>query len=170
MKNVYNHASRPINRIDCALYQCVRVIPVPAWMLKLGITSEKILSYLSQTMQFGVLLGHSYSHEKKTENMSKILFSTDLFVYYTPTLPNLKSTQFCSSQLLSLLLSWGRNYFYSSTRTYFAYNIWYIHIYLLVYPFATVLVKHDTPPKSTRSLVTLCSALQHLLYLITEIA
>jgi len=36
MKNAYNHASRPINRIDCALYQCVRVIPVPAWMLKLG--------------------------------------------------------------------------------------------------------------------------------------
>jgi len=36
MKNVYNHASRAINRINCALYQCVRVIPVPAWMLKLG--------------------------------------------------------------------------------------------------------------------------------------
>jgi len=36
MKNVYNHASSPINRIDCALYQCVRVIAVPAWMLKLG--------------------------------------------------------------------------------------------------------------------------------------
>jgi len=36
MKNVYNHESRAINRIDCALYQCVRDIPVPAWMLKLG--------------------------------------------------------------------------------------------------------------------------------------
>ena len=38
MENVYNHASRPINGIGCALYQCVRVIPVPAWMLKLGIS------------------------------------------------------------------------------------------------------------------------------------
>jgi len=42
MKNVYNHASRPINRIDCALYQCVRVIPVPAWMLKLGTRQTEI--------------------------------------------------------------------------------------------------------------------------------
>jgi len=41
MKNVYNHASRAINRIDCALHQCVRVIPVPAWMLKLGKTVNK---------------------------------------------------------------------------------------------------------------------------------
>ena len=46
MKTVYNHASRAINRIDCALHQCVRVIPVPAWMLKRGslqkgTTSEK---------------------------------------------------------------------------------------------------------------------------------
>jgi len=36
MKNVHNHASRAIKGIGCALYQCVRVIPVPAWMLKLG--------------------------------------------------------------------------------------------------------------------------------------
>jgi len=36
MKNVYNHASRAIKEMDCALYQCVRVVPVPARMLKLG--------------------------------------------------------------------------------------------------------------------------------------
>jgi len=37
MKNEYNHASGAINRIDCALHQCVRVVPVPARMLKLSI-------------------------------------------------------------------------------------------------------------------------------------
>jgi len=44
MKNVYNHASRPINEIYCALYQCVRVVPVPAWLLKLGTTLAFICS------------------------------------------------------------------------------------------------------------------------------
>jgi len=37
MKNVYNYASRAIKGTDCALHQCVRVIPVPARVLKLGI-------------------------------------------------------------------------------------------------------------------------------------
>jgi len=36
MKNVYNHASGAIKGVDCALHQCVRVVPVPARMLKLG--------------------------------------------------------------------------------------------------------------------------------------
>jgi len=37
MKNVYNHTSGAEKGIDCALHQCVSVVPVPAWMLKLGI-------------------------------------------------------------------------------------------------------------------------------------
>jgi len=36
MKNVYNHASGAIKGTDCALHQYVRVIPLPAWMLKVG--------------------------------------------------------------------------------------------------------------------------------------
>jgi len=47
MENVYNHASGAIKRTDCALHQCVRVIPVPAWMLKLG-THFKVLQEKSE--------------------------------------------------------------------------------------------------------------------------
>jgi len=54
MKNVYNHASRPINRIDCALYQCVRVIPVPAWMLKLGSRAVRNLFIPQPALIMGV--------------------------------------------------------------------------------------------------------------------
>jgi len=44
MKNVYNHASGAIKGIDCALHQCVRVISVPAWMLKLGIEPSALFN------------------------------------------------------------------------------------------------------------------------------
>jgi len=48
MKNVYNHTSRPIKGIGCALYQCVRVIPVPAWMLKLGSGSIQLPNFFNR--------------------------------------------------------------------------------------------------------------------------
>jgi len=71
MKNIYNHASRAINRIDCALHQCVRVIPVPAGMLKLGMLlsqklsgticyNVKILNYM-----FSALITSQNSQQKK---------------------------------------------------------------------------------------------------------
>jgi len=48
MKNVYNHASRAIKWTDCALHQCVRVVPVPARMLKLG-REQKAWSKIKET-------------------------------------------------------------------------------------------------------------------------
>jgi len=48
MKNVCNHVSGAIKWIGCALYQCVRVIPVPAWMLKLGNIFEIFLPLKSK--------------------------------------------------------------------------------------------------------------------------
>jgi len=45
MKNVYNHASGAEKGIDCALHQCVTIIPVPAWMLKLGTLHQTFTVY-----------------------------------------------------------------------------------------------------------------------------
>jgi len=42
MKNVYNHTSGIIKGTNCALHQCVRVVPVPARMLKLGTMASDI--------------------------------------------------------------------------------------------------------------------------------
>lgn len=122
------------------------------------------MSYLFQTMCFGVLLGHSYSHEKTKENKPKKLFSTDMFLYYAPMLPNLKrkSMQFCSSQLPSLLSNKLRQellLFLHKDILSFAFMFWSIHD---IYPFATVLVKHYIQANYGPLLVTLGGALQSL--------
>lgn len=79
-------------------------------------------------------------------------------------LPNLKSTQFSSSKLLSLLSSKLRQkslLFLHKDILFFAFNFWYIDD-LLIHPFAVIIVKLSIPPKCGHFLVILSGALQSL--------
>jgi len=59
MKNVYNHASGAIKGINCALHQCVRVVPVPAWMLKLGKPGGKFVHQSDIALGLGIYVSES---------------------------------------------------------------------------------------------------------------
>ena len=121
MKNVYNHASRAINRISCALYQCVRVIPVPAWMLKLGtlqaqlqaVSSHSVTCYLGQetnahlfTASFQVIVESKVSPQppllqtKQTQLPQLFLIRPVLQTLHQPCCPSLDTLQHLNALLV----------------------------------------------------------------------